>query len=101
MSVQLTGIRGLYKPLAQAPDMHLPDNQLNLKSQFNMSSTQYTIPDLLVTWPWQRVLHPMLAEVKDEANVWVESLDLFEPAQLRKFNACDFSTWLDEHFLSS
>jgi hypothetical protein len=33
----------------------------------------------------------MLAEVRDEANAWVESLGLFEPAQLKKFNACDFN----------
>jgi hypothetical protein len=34
----------------------------------------------------------MLAEVEDQANSWVESLALFEPAQLKKFEACDFST---------
>lgn len=52
---------------------------------------QYILPDLLVTWPWKRVFNPMLVEVKDQANSWVESLDLFEPAQLKKFEACDFS----------
>jgi hypothetical protein len=57
-----------------------------------MSSSQYFIPDLLVTWPWQRILNPALAEVKDDSNAWVKSLALFEEAQLRKFNACDFST---------
>ena len=56
-----------------------------------MSSSQYYIPDLLVTWPWQRILNPALAEVKDDSNAWVESLALFEQAQLQKFNACDFS----------
>ena len=54
--------------------------------------SQYFIPDLLVTWPWQRILNPALAEVKDDSNAWVKSLGLFEQAQLRKFNACDFST---------
>ena len=58
--------------------------------QLHMSS-YFIIPDLLVTWPYKRVLNPKLAEVKDEANVWVESLTLFESAQLQKFNACDFS----------
>ena len=56
------------------------------------SQSQYLIPDLLATWPWQRTLNPKLAEVKDEANAWVQSLELFEPAQLKKFYACDFST---------
>ena len=57
-----------------------------------MSSQLYFIPDLLVTWPWQRILNPALNEVKDDSNAWVKSLALFEQAQLRKFNACDFST---------
>jgi hypothetical protein len=57
-----------------------------------MSSSQYFVPDLLVSWPWQRILNPALAEVKDDSNAWVKSLELFEQAQLRKFNACDFST---------
>jgi hypothetical protein len=56
-----------------------------------MSSSQYLIPDLLVTWRWQRILNPALAEVKDDSNAWVKCLGLFEEAQLRKFNACDFS----------
>ena len=56
-------------------------------------SSQYTIPDLLVTWPWQRILNPALAEVKDDSNAWVKSHTLFDEAQLQKFNACDFSTW--------
>jgi hypothetical protein len=54
-------------------------------------SSQYFIPDLLVTWPWKRLINPSLAEVKDESNAWVKSLALFEPSQLRKFNACDFN----------
>ena len=58
--------------------------------QLNMSC-QYFIPDLLVTWPWKRLINSALAQVKDESYAWVESLALFEPAQLRKFNACDFS----------
>ena len=64
-----------------------------------MSPTQYIIPDLLVTWPWKRVLHPKLAEVKEESDAWVKSLDLFEPAQLQKFNACDFSMPINIIFL--
>ena len=61
-----------------------------------MSSQLYFIPDLLATWPWQRILNPALNEVKDDSNAWVTSLALFEQAQLRKFNACDFSTFI--HF---
>ena len=56
------------------------------------SQSQYLISDLLATWPWKRILDPKLAEVKDEANVWVQSMELFEPDQLKKFYACDFST---------
>lgn len=63
-------------------------------------SSQYLIPDLLVTWPWQRILNPALAEVKDDSNAWVKSLALFEQAQLRKFNACDFSTYIHRDLMS-
>ena len=56
------------------------------------SQPQYVLPDLLANWPWKRVFNPLLAEVKDQADSWVESLDLFEPAQLQKFKACGFST---------
>ena len=72
-----------------------------ISSSLNRMSSQFFIPDLLVTWPWKRVLHPMLAEVKDEANAWVKSLDLFEPTQLKKFNACDFSMYLLFFFLDA
>lgn len=57
-----------------------------------MSAQQYIIPDLLANWPWQRVSNSMLDEIRDEANEWVMSLGLFEPAQFKKFKACDFST---------
>ena len=65
--------------------------------QLNMSS-QYFIPDLLLTWPWKRLINPALAEVKNESDAWVKSLALFEPSQLRKFNACDFSMSLASVF---
>ena len=48
-------------------------------------SSQYVLPDLLVTWPWKRILNPALAEDKGDSG-------LFDQAQLQKFNACDFST---------
>ncbi|KAF8799734.1 terpenoid synthase [Phlegmacium glaucopus] len=54
-------------------------------------STQYIIPDLLVTWPWKRMVNPRLADVKVEASAWVKDLALFDSAQLQKFNACDFN----------
>ncbi|PPQ85717.1 hypothetical protein CVT25_002468 [Psilocybe cyanescens] len=56
-----------------------------------MSSTQFIIPDLLVNWPWLRVIDPNLQQVTDEANEWVESLDLFDPSQFKKFKGCDFN----------
>lgn len=54
-------------------------------------SSQFTIPDLLANWPWQRVSNDMLEEVREEANEWVMSLGLFEPSQFKKFRNCDFS----------
>jgi len=55
-------------------------------------SSQFIIPDLLVTWPWQKVRNAALNDVQEEANEWVKSFVLFEPAQFEKFKACDFST---------
>jgi len=57
-------------------------------------SSQFIIPDLLVTWPWQRVSNPMWREIDAEANEWVQSFGLFEPAQFEKFKMCDFSMFL-------
>ena len=57
------------------------------------SQPQYFIPDLLATWPWRRVYNSKLDEVNDEANAWMKSLALFEPDQLKKFYACNFSTY--------
>ena len=57
-------------------------------------ATQYFIPDVLVTWPWKRMVNPLLAEVNEEANAWVKSLALLEPTQLQKFYTYKFSTYL-------
>jgi hypothetical protein len=51
----------------------------------------YTIPDLLISWPWVSTKNPDLAVIEKDANAWVESLDLFKPEQLKKFKACEFS----------
>ena len=57
-----------------------------------MSQSQFTIPDLLASWPWPRAKNPALDQnLEDEANAWVASLELFEPRQLDKFKACQFS----------
>jgi hypothetical protein len=53
--------------------------------------SQYTIPDLLTNWPWLRVTNSMIDDVRGEAIEWVRSLELFEPRQFQKFEACDFS----------
>jgi hypothetical protein len=83
-------LQGLYKrPPAQVLNSKPPESRF--LQLLNMSS-QYFIPDLLITWPWQRIINPALADVKDDSNAWVKSLALFEESQLRKFNACDFST---------
>ena len=60
-------------------------------------TTQYFIPDVLVTWPRKRMINPMLAEVNDEADAWVKSLAVLEPTQLQKFYTYKFSTYI--HFL--
>lgn len=57
------------------------------------SAPIYTIPDLLTTWPWARAKNPDLQVVQNDANAWVESLNLFKPAQLKKFKACEFSEY--------
>ncbi len=57
-----------------------------------MSQSQFIIPDLLASWPWPRAKNPALDQnLEDEANAWVASLELFEPRQLNKFKACQFS----------
>ena len=61
-------------------------------------ATQYFIPDVLVTWPWKRMVNPLLAEVSDEADAWVKSLALLEPTQLQKFYTYKFSTYI--HLMS-
>lgn len=58
----------------------------------HIPQSQYTIPDLLASWPWPRAKNPALDQnLEDEANTWVASLELFEPRQLDKFKACQFS----------
>lgn len=57
-------------------------------------ATQYFIPDVLVTWPWKRMVNPLLAEVNDEADAWVMSLALLKPSQLQKFYTYKFSTYI-------
>ncbi|KAF8159217.1 terpenoid synthase [Crassisporium funariophilum] len=52
---------------------------------------QYTIPDLLATWPWPQSKNPLLDEVSQESTAWVKSMNLFEPAQFKKFNSCNFN----------
>ena len=61
-------------------------------------TTQYFIPDVLVTWPRKRMINPMLAEVNDEADAWVKSLAVLEPTQLQKFYTYKFSTYI--HLMS-
>ena len=56
-------------------------------------ATQYFIPNVLVTWPWKRMINPMLAEVSGETDAWLKSLAVLEPAQLQKFYTYKFSTY--------
>ena len=64
-----------------------------------MTTQQYFIPDVLAAWPSKRMVNPMLAEVNDEANAWVESLELLEPTQLQQFYTYEFSTYILISFL--
>ena len=57
-------------------------------------ATQYFIPDVLVTWPWKRMINPLLAEVNDEADAWVMSMELLKPTQLQKFYTYKFSMYI-------
>ncbi|KAF9033606.1 isoprenoid synthase domain-containing protein [Panaeolus papilionaceus] len=53
-------------------------------------STENYIPDLLVNWPWKKIRNPHLASVEGASVQWIESLELFESKQLRKFKSCKF-----------
>ena len=65
----------------------------------DMATTQYfSIPDVLITWPWKRMINPMLAEVNDETDAWLMSLAVLEPAQLQKFYTYKFSAYI--HLMS-
>jgi hypothetical protein len=57
-------------------------------------TTQYFLPDVLINWPWKRMVNPLLAEVNDEADAWVKSLALLKPTQLQKFYTYKFSTFI-------
>lgn len=61
-------------------------------------ATQYFLPDVLVNWPWKRMINPLLVEVDDEADAWVKSLALLDPKQLEKFYSYRFSTYI--HLMS-
>ncbi|CAA7262204.1 unnamed protein product [Cyclocybe aegerita] len=52
-----------------------------------MSEQQYTLPDLLQNWPWNRHLSPYYEEAKRESSAWVESFKPFDQDGQRAFDA--------------
>ena len=56
----------------------------------------YTLPDLLVNFPWPRNLSEHYKEAKAESSTWTESYHLFDEEGLKGFNLCDFSVY--HHF---
>ncbi|KAL0947618.1 hypothetical protein HGRIS_013708 [Hohenbuehelia grisea] len=53
-------------------------------------AAQFTLPDTLSRWPWQRHLNPHYEKIKMESDSWVEGFGLLEPAPQMAFNACNF-----------
>jgi len=55
---------------------------------------QFTLPDLLVNFPWPRKLSEHYCEAKAESSAWTESFHPFDEDGLKGFNLCDFSSYL-------
>ena len=54
----------------------------------------FRLPDLLADFPWPRNLSEHYHEAKSESSAWTESFHPFDEDGLRRFNLCDFSTYL-------
>ena len=61
---------------------------------------QFTLPDLLVKFPWSRNLSEHFLEAKAESSAWTESFHPFDEEGLKGFNLCDFSKSISPAFLS-
>ena len=55
---------------------------------------QFTLPDLLVNFPWPRKLSNHYGKAKTESSAWTESFHPFDEDGLKGFNLCDFSSYL-------
>ncbi|KAJ3766088.1 terpenoid synthase [Lentinula raphanica] len=53
--------------------------------------TQFTLPDLLRSFPWNRKLNSNYEKVKAESQAWFESFHAFSPKAQDAFNRCDFN----------
>lgn len=51
----------------------------------------FTLPLVLVDWPWPRKENPLHAATKIESDQWFESFNAFEPKQQNAFKACNFA----------
>ncbi|KAF9002156.1 isoprenoid synthase domain-containing protein [Cyathus striatus] len=59
--------------------------------QSTLEKTQYKLPDLFASWPWQRLLSPHFEQVEVESRTWVESFKIFGEKEQISFNKCDFN----------
>ncbi|KAI0371450.1 terpenoid synthase [Pilatotrama ljubarskyi] len=48
------------------------------------------LPDLMLTWPWPRKMHPLYQEAAAESNAWLRSFALFTPESQLALEKCDF-----------
>ena len=55
------------------------------------SEVQFTLPDLLVNFPWPRNLSEHYYEAKAASSAWTESFHPFDEDGLKGFNLCNFS----------
>ncbi|KAF8985352.1 isoprenoid synthase domain-containing protein [Cyathus striatus] len=51
----------------------------------------FLIPDLLVNWPYKRILSNHCAQAREESDLWVESLGVFDQKGRKDYLACDVS----------
>lgn len=59
-----------------------------------VSKVQFTLPDLLLNFPWPRKLSEYYNEAKAESSAWTESFHPFDEDGLKGFNLCDFSSYI-------
>lgn len=56
----------------------------------DLAPTYLPIPDMLASWPWQRKMNPLYAELSAESNVWLRSFSPFTAKSQDAFEKGDF-----------